>query len=81
VPAGTALEQALAYARELAAQSSPASMATMKRQVYADLDRPLAEALAGADRLMLESFSAPDFVEGVASFIERRDPRFAPLAG
>jgi len=81
VPAGTALEQALAYARELAAQSSPASMATMKRQVYADLDRPLGEALAGADRLMLESFSAPDFVEGVASFVERRDPRFAPLAG
>jgi enoyl-CoA hydratase/carnithine racemase len=56
-------------------------MATMKRQVYADLDRPLTEALAGADRLMLESFSAPDFVEGVASFVERRDPRFAPLAG
>jgi enoyl-CoA hydratase/carnithine racemase len=53
----------------------------MKRQVYADLDRPLGEALAGADRLMLESFSAPDFVEGVASFVERRDPRFSPLAG
>ncbi len=81
VPAGAALEQALAYARELAVQCSPASMATMKRQVYADLDRPLGEALAGADRLMLESFSAPDFVEGVASFVERRDPRFAPLAG
>jgi enoyl-CoA hydratase/carnithine racemase len=81
VPAGAALEQALAYARELAVQCSPASMATMKRQVYADLDRPLSEALAGADRLMLESFSAPDFVEGVASFVERRDPRFAPLAG
>ena len=28
---------------------------------------------------MLESFAAPDFVEGVTSFVERRDPRFAPL--
>jgi hypothetical protein len=28
---------------------------------------------------MLSSFAAPDFAEGVASFIERREPRFAPL--
>jgi enoyl-CoA hydratase/carnithine racemase len=79
LPPGTLLEQAIAYARELAVQCSPASMATMKRQVYADLDRGLEDALARADQLMLESFSAADFVEGVASFVERRDPAFAPL--
>ena len=65
MPPETLLEETLAYARELAAQCSPASMATMKRQVYADLERALAEALAEADRLMLASFAAPDFVEGV----------------
>jgi len=81
LPAETLLEQTLAYAHELAAQCSPASMATMKRQVYADLDRPLRDALAGADELMLASFGAPDFVEGVASFVEHRDPAFAPLTG
>ena len=81
LPAEALLEQTLAYARELAVQCSPASMATMKRQIYADLDRSLPEALAGADRLMLESFTAPDFVEGVASFVERREPTFAPLTG
>jgi len=54
-------------------------MATIKRQVYADLELGLAEALAEADRLMLESFTAADFVEGVASFVQRRDPRFAAL--
>ncbi len=75
----TLLEGTLAYARELALQCSPASMATIKRQVYSDLARELPEALAEADRLMLESFTAPDFVEGVTSFLERRDPRFAPL--
>ena len=74
------LAETMAYARELAVQSSPASMATMKRQVYADLERGLAESLAEADRLMLESFTAPDFSEGVASFVERREPRFAALA-
>ena len=75
------LETTLDYARELAVNCSPASMATMKRQVYGDLELGLLEATAAADRLMLESFSAPDFVEGVTSFLERRDPRFAAWAG
>jgi enoyl-CoA hydratase/carnithine racemase len=75
------LDTALAYARELAVDCSPASMATIKRQVYADLERPLADALADADRLMLASFGAADFVEGVQSFVEKREPRFAPLGG
>jgi enoyl-CoA hydratase/carnithine racemase len=75
----TLLEGTLDYARELVVNCSPASMATIKRQVYADLQRGLNEALTEADRLMFESFAAPDFVEGVTSFLERRDPRFAPL--
>lgn len=73
------LEQTLSYAHELAVHCSPASMATMKSQVYAALDQTLPDALAEADRLMFASFAAPDFVEGVASFVERREPRFAPL--
>jgi enoyl-CoA hydratase/carnithine racemase len=75
------LEETMAYAHELAVNCSPASMATMKRQVYSDLERGLPEALAEATQLMVESFSRPDFSEGVASFVERRDPRFAPVAG
>jgi enoyl-CoA hydratase/carnithine racemase len=80
VPAAL-LEYALDYAREIATSCSPASMATIKQQVYADLQRDLPTALAAADDLMLASFTAPDFVEGVTSFVERRDPRFAALAG
>jgi enoyl-CoA hydratase/carnithine racemase len=49
--------------------------------VYADLERGLTDATARADRLMLESFAKPDFHEGVSSFLERREPRFAALAG
>jgi enoyl-CoA hydratase/carnithine racemase len=75
------LDETLSYALDLAVNCSPASMATMKRQVYADLERPLSDALTQADRLMLASFGAPDFVEGVASFVERREPSFTPLAG
>jgi len=73
------LEATLDYAHELVVNCSPASMATIKRQVYADLQSALPDALAEADRLMLASFTAPDFVEGVTSFVERRDPRFAAL--
>jgi enoyl-CoA hydratase/carnithine racemase len=69
----------LAYARDLAANCSPASMAAMKAQVYADLHRPIEAALEDANRLMAESFEREDFAEGVKSFVERRAPAFAPL--
>src|SRR5205085_4815905 len=39
------LAEALAYARALATESSPASMATIKRQVYADYELGLDKAL------------------------------------
>jgi enoyl-CoA hydratase/carnithine racemase len=74
------LDEAVAYAQMLARESSPASMAAMKRQVYADYERGLEQALTDANRLMFESFSRPDFAEGVRSFIERRSPDFAPLS-
>jgi enoyl-CoA hydratase/carnithine racemase len=73
------LEEALAYARMLAEYASPASMATIKRQVYGDLTRDLDEALERANVLMGDSFTSPDLAEGVASFLERRPPRFAAL--
>ncbi len=73
------VSQARDYARTLAENSSPASMATIKRQVYGDLTRELDDALARANALMAESFAATDLAEGVASFLERRPPQFAPL--
>ena len=75
------MESALAYASDIVTNCSPASMASMKRQVYADLERGLSEATAAADELMMRSFTAADFVEGVQSFVERREPQFAALGG
>lgn len=64
------------YVRELAANSSPTSMMVMKRQVYQQLTRELGPACDEAVGLMVESFSRPDFKEGVQSFLERRPPKF-----
>jgi enoyl-CoA hydratase/carnithine racemase len=79
LPREDVLDETLAYARDIAANCSPASMAAMKAQVYRDLERGLDESLEDANRLMLESFARPDFAEGVQSFVERREPSFAPL--
>jgi enoyl-CoA hydratase/carnithine racemase len=76
----TLLDETLEYAHDMATSCAPSSLAAMKRQVYGDLERGLDEALERANGLMIESLQAPDFVEGVSSFVERRPPRFAPLA-
>ncbi|MFQ5416020.1 MAG: enoyl-CoA hydratase [Myxococcota bacterium] len=76
LPADELLPFVREYALELAAHSSPASMQIMKRQVYESLQWALGPAHRDAVRLMLESFKRPDFKEGVASFLEKRPPRF-----
>jgi enoyl-CoA hydratase/carnithine racemase len=64
------------YATELATLASPRSIGIMKRMLYAHQFTDLASATADADREMVESFPSEDFREGVASFVEKRPPRF-----
>jgi enoyl-CoA hydratase/carnithine racemase len=73
------LDEATAYARMLARESSPYSMAHIKRQLAEAPDGTLAEAIAESTELMMQSFHGPDLAEGVAAFAERRAPGFAPL--
>jgi enoyl-CoA hydratase/carnithine racemase len=70
------LDRALEYATELASWSSPTSMAVMKKQVYEHLELGAADALTESNQLMAESFTRSDFAEGVAAFVESREPRF-----
>jgi enoyl-CoA hydratase/carnithine racemase len=80
LPRAEVLPHAQQYVRDLAATSSPTSMAIMKGQVYQQMHAGLLAAETEARSLMLESFSRPDFREGVASFVERRPPAFERLS-
>ncbi len=63
-------------ATELATLSSPRSIAVMKRLLYSHQFTDLASATSEGDAEMVASFPTADFREGVASFLERRPPRF-----
>ena len=74
----TLLDEAVAYAADLAANVSPASMATIKRQIgrYDSIDWD--GALADSHLLMKQS-GGPDVKEGIGSYLQRRQPEFSPL--
>jgi enoyl-CoA hydratase/carnithine racemase len=80
VDADRLLDTCCAYLDDLAASVAPRSIAIMKQQVYDGLSQTIHESLADADRQMRASLTHPDLAEGVASFVERRPPRFMPLS-
>ena len=75
-PADQLREQTYAYARDLADLVSPSAMAVIKRQLYDVPFQSLAEATLEANREMAVALRGGDFREGVASFMEKRPPRF-----
>jgi enoyl-CoA hydratase/carnithine racemase len=73
--------EAVAYVRELAATVSPRSLAAMKQEVYRGWSAPIDVALREIQSDIQVSLAHPDAAEGVASFVERRPPQFAPWKG
>jgi enoyl-CoA hydratase/carnithine racemase len=67
---------AVAYARTLATERSPAALRVIKRQVLDDMHRPLVESADEAVALMDRMVGEPDFREGAAALAEKRPPRF-----
>ncbi len=73
------LSETRAYVESLAKSASPSSLRIMKHQVYRHLMLPLGEAMRDSNQLMAQSLERADFREGVASFVEKRPPRFARI--
>lgn len=80
VPADEVLTAALAYARNLAAEISPASLAATKLQLYRDLHGDVRSSVEDAQARLDDMVAGPDFAEGVAALTERRTPRFGDRA-
>ena len=68
--------EVLAYAKMLASEVSPRSLAEMKREIWNAQFQTLGEAIEAADKDMAASFASEDFKEGVAHFVEKRAPAF-----
>jgi len=77
VPHEELMQTVRAIATEIATRCSPRSVRIMKRQLYGNLAAELSAAMEDADREMVLSFATEDFREGVASFVQRRPPRFS----
>jgi enoyl-CoA hydratase/carnithine racemase len=73
------MQRAMDYAEDMAANCSPASMAVIKQQVYADATRGVDEATSRAEVLLHEAMPRPDVVEGITSFLQKRPPQFPSL--
>jgi enoyl-CoA hydratase/carnithine racemase len=79
IESGALLDAAREYARDIAANCSPASLAMIKHQVLTDVDADYGTAMLRAYRAMAAFAVAPDFREGIASYLEKRPPQFPPL--
>jgi enoyl-CoA hydratase/carnithine racemase len=75
-PADKFESEVLAYAKMLASEVSPRSLAEMKREIWNAQFQTLGEAIEAADKDMAGSFASEDFKEGVAHFVEKRAAAF-----
>jgi enoyl-CoA hydratase/carnithine racemase len=79
VPEDQLMATARDYAVHLATTASPRSMSAIKRMVYTGQFQTLSEAYELAVDEMVQSLNSNDFREGVASYIEKRNPNFQAL--
>src|SRR5262245_12704430 len=76
LPADGFAEAVAGRAGDIANLSSPRSVGIIKRQVYEGLFQSLAEATAIANRQQEICRDTEDFREGVAHYLEKRQPNF-----
>ena len=77
-PADTFAEQVQDYASAMARNSSPASVAVMKRQLYVDANIDLETAYTRSVQDMNTMIGGDDFSEGLRALRELRRPTYRP---
>ena len=74
------LADAMAWAQAVATSSSPASVATMKRQLLQADGLSLPDSVASSLTEMSRAFELPDLAEALTARAEKRAPQFPPRA-
>jgi enoyl-CoA hydratase/carnithine racemase len=80
VPPEDLLTTTYAYARRLATEIAPSSLAATKLQMYADFHRDVAASVHDSNDRLSTMMRSADFAEGVAALTEQRPPRFPDAA-
>ena len=75
-PQDAFMQGVYSYAKDLANNVSPRSMGIIKAQVYNAMFQTLGEAFETSEEEMVKSLQCEDFKEGVAHFVEKRQPVF-----
>ncbi len=75
VPEGRALAEAQALAGDIASRSA-STLAIGKRAFNEQIEEPLAVAYALAAKAMVVNLAEPDAAEGIAAFLDKRQPRW-----
>ena len=76
LPATEVVPTALSLARDIAVNTAPVSVAVSKRLLWESIDRSIAETRRAEDRLFAKVTRLDDAREGIASFVEKREPRW-----
>jgi enoyl-CoA hydratase/carnithine racemase len=74
LPAGEVLADAVAYARDVAVNTAPVSVAISKRLLWEGLTTPIPELQQKEGQLFAWTGRQQDAKEGVTAFLERRQP-------
>ncbi len=75
VPAATLLDEAIAVAQRIS-RLSPLAVTLVKQAVNRAFETTLAEGLRGERQMFLSLFGTPGQREGMAAFLEKREPSF-----
>ncbi|MDG2050015.1 MAG: enoyl-CoA hydratase-related protein [Myxococcota bacterium] len=70
------LPQTYAYVKKMIERVSPSSLAATKRQIYVDLHRDVGRSVHESNALLEKMMKEDDYLEAVASFREKRSPRW-----
>ena len=80
LPKDEVLPAALALARDIAVNTAPVSVAIAKRLLWESIDRSVEETMAVENPLFAKLTRLSDSREGIASFIEKREPKWTGRA-